>query len=450
MSTSKSTSTRRRRRRHPGVVLLKPDAARRIGWRARYQDPDSGRTVKETLPASLSTVELREDWAVRKSKALALRRLELEGGAQRTTGTGLDAAIKSYFDDHPHLSRETLYKYKAAADKLLTWARKHAVKSADDLTGPKLAAFRASLVKEPRRAPGKGRRGARVATDKPRSPSTVNIELRSIGTILEYIRKLGLLPRLTNDGLRDGLQKLKAGPTRTDYLKPHELQKLLEAALRHDAETFKITRDEHDGKRPIGSTLRHPAIAPVIAGAIFTGYRIGHLLELTWEHVDLDALDHHGNVVGEIVPPAGSSTKRTGIVGLEVSPALRKMLAAMRVRSGGKGHVFKLTREETKTALRRLVHEYGAPKRCTWQVFRKTCGSYLTNAPGIFGAASAYRSAKQLGHSVQVAEKHYVGVIRGIRLDARTLEAAMQIEKQMDRVVAAVTTPAPAKLRRIG
>jgi hypothetical protein len=37
-------------------------------------------------------------------------------------------------------------------------------------------------------------------------------------------------------------------------------------------------------------------------------------------------------------------------------------------------------------------------------------------------------SARQLGHSVTVAEKHYLGVVRGIPREARTLEAAMQIE----------------------
>src|SRR5687767_14041039 len=114
-STSKSTSTenrekvrRPRRARHPGVVLLKPDPTRRIGWRARFQDPDSGRTVKETLDPSLSTAESRDDWAVRKSKALARRRFELEGGALPTTGTELDDAIDRYFEDHPHLSADTL------------------------------------------------------------------------------------------------------------------------------------------------------------------------------------------------------------------------------------------------------------------------------------------------------------------------------------------------------
>ena len=54
--------------------------------------------------------------------------------------------------------------------------------------------------------------------------------------------------------------------------------------------------------------------------------------------------------------------------------------------------------------------------------------------------ASAYRSAKQLGHSVSIAERHYVDVMRGIPRDARTLEAAMQIEAQMAAVIDAIVS----------
>lgn len=78
---------------------------------------------------------------------------------------------------------------------------------------------------------------------------------------------------------------------------------------------------------------------------------------------------------------------------------------------------------------RARLEEIGAPK-FDWQL-RATCATYLTNAPGIFGAATVFLSARQLGHSVAVAERHYLGVHRGIPKDAHTLEAAMQIEPQM-------------------
>ena len=63
-------------------------------------------------------------------------------------------------------------------------------------------------------------------------------------------------------------------------------------------------------------------------------------------------------------------------------------------------------------------------------------GAWLTNAPGIFGAASAYRSAKQLGHSVAIAEKCYLGLLRGIPREARTLDEAMGINDLLDEIVA--------------
>ena len=122
------------------------------------------------------------------------------------------------------------------------------------------------------------------------------------------------------------------------------------------------------------------------------------------------------------------------------------MLAAMRLQNRS-GSVFGRTSGSAYSAAARLQKEFGAPDGIGWQVLRRSCGTYLTNASGIFGGSSAYLSAKQLGHSVQVAERHYLGVMRGIRRDAQTLEAAMQIEKQMAKIVASVQTP---RLKRLG
>ncbi len=420
------------------MVLIKPDPARRIGWRARYVDPDTGRTVKETLDAVvLTTTEAREDWAVRKSKALAQRRLELEGGATRATGTQLADAIGTYFRDHPQLRESTRALYRTAADRLLEWASRNGIRKGDDLTRASLLAFRASRLRVKLAAPiAKGKRGARGEAAAPRKPSTVNVELRAVRAILGYLRRLGLTARLTSDDLRDGLQPLDAPRERLECMKPAELQRLLEAALRHDGATFKETRSEHAGDGEPGSTLRYEPISPFVAFVLLTGMRLDEALTLTWSQVDLDALDHGGEKVGEIRLTTATKTHKPRDVGLEVSPALRALLAALHERSG-KGSVFGLSRGEARAAARRLVSDFDAPE-FSWQVLRQTCGSYLTNAPVIFGAASAYRSAKQLGHSVQVAERHYVGLVRGIPREARTLEAAMGIEQHVEAITAAI------------
>ena len=49
------------------------------------------------------------------------------------------------------------------------------------------------------------------------------------------------------------------------------------------------------------------------------------------------------------------------------------------------------------------------------------------------------RLGEMLRHSVQVAEAHYVGLLRGIPPEARTLEAAMQIEAELRALVDATS-----------
>jgi integrase len=448
---------KKRGKRHPGVVLMKPAAATesggRIGWRARYIDPDSGKVKKVSLDPSLTTAEQREDWAVDKSRTIAKRRVELDRGAPRATGTTLVDAIKRYYADNVRLSERSKLDYKAATGKLEAWAELNRVPTADDLTKAKLMAFRASVINEPKRAVVTGdKRGKRQATAQLRAPETVNGELRKVRTVLGYLRKVDLLPRLSNDDLRDCLQRIAVVTERVEYLKPHECQQLLEAALRHDAETYKETRDEHagPGRQRIGSTARYSPIAPFTAHVLLTGMRFSEALGIEWSDVALDALDNDGAKVGEIhLEGAKVKTKRARTVDLAVSPALRNLLAALKLR-GGKGSVFGLTEGEAEAAAKRLREDYGAPKQFTWQMLRRTCGTFLTNAPGIFGSASAFRSAAQLGHSVRVAERHYLGVARGIPRDARTVEAAMQVEQQVAAVAAAVGHASATAQRRHG
>jgi integrase len=460
---------RRRKRRtrspHPGVVLIPPDrGGRHLTWRARFRDPDTGKLTKTRLdPSELSTEEGRREWAIRKSKALAKRRMDLEAGAPRATGTKLSDAVDRYFKAHAQLRPRTRAIYRSAADKLLAWAGRAGVETADGLTRAQLLAFRETLVRAPKRAPVVGgKRGVHRSTGGPRTPRAVNHDLGAVRTVLGYLRDLDLLPRLSDSDLRRALKRLSTTSERLDYLKPQQCQKLLEAALRHDAKTLVFNREEEQEQRriarrqrltrkeqaervPSGTTPRYEPIAPFIAFVLLTGCRLGEALALDWKQVDLDALDHEGRKVGEVhLAGAGTKTRIARTVGLEVSPALKKLLAAMHLAGGGKGSVFRLSKGAAEAAAKRLRSEYGAPEAFTWQALRRTCGTFLTNAPGIFGAASAYRSAKQLGHSVQIAEKHYLGLVRGIPRDARTVEAAMQLEDLAGKAIAGVSSPRPS------
>lgn len=444
-ATAGSKRARRTRSPHPGVVLIKPDAEHAY-WRARYTDPDTGRSVKARLdPVALGTKEARREWATRKARSIARRHMDLESGAPKATGTALETAVARYYEAHPQLRERTLAEYKSASDKLLAWAAKNGVQSADDLTRAKLLAFRETLLNAPkRRAAKRGKRGAFRETKERRSPATVNRELRGVRVVLGYLAELDLLPRIHEGDLRRALKRLALTIEAPTFLRPAEIAALLEAAAAYDAEMYKETRAEHAGDGERGSTARYEPIAPFVATLLLTGMRLGEAIALTWGQVDLEALEIR-------LAGASTKTKRARSIDLTVSDKLRELLAALHAAGSKRGKVFALTSDAAAAAAKRLRTKFDAPETFSWQVLRSTCGTYLTNAPGIFGAASAYRSARQLGHSVAVAEKHYLGVIR-VPAAAKTLEDAMTIGAQLQRVIDAVTREAPQECddRRAG
>lgn len=418
---TKKVGQRRTRSPHPGVVLLKPQGDR-AAWRARYEDPDTGKlTFTRIDPMAIRTAEARRTWAIAVSKRIARRGMELEAGAPKTTGTALTDAITRYYEDHPRLRALTLKTYQKGTTKFLVWAKSVGLRSADDLNLGHLMAFRAWVAKAPKReAVPDGPKGAKRSGEEPRSAAAVNVDIRSVKVALGYLRKLGLLPRLTRDDLTDGLKALSVEHERGAFLRPAELRALLSAAIAHDAETFEATREEHAGARPKGTTPRYQPIAPMVAAAMLTGMRAGELVSLEWPQVDLPAREIHLS--------SATKTKRARTIDLEVSPALVELLERIQP-TPARGSVFGLSSDGMKAAAKRLAN-YGAPKGWTWQALRRTCGTFLTCAPGIFGAASAYRSARQLGHSVAIAERHYVGVVK-VPKEATTLEEAMGVEAEV-------------------
>jgi integrase len=432
---------------HPGVVLLDrmlPSGRKAV--QARFRDPDTGKLHKPMLDlVALPTAEARTLWAKRKSQALAKRRMDLAGGAPVKSETPLSGAIDTYVDDAKHrLRASTLRTYRhQGIDQFRRWAASRNLVHVEALTQPLLAELRATLVASGKDVVQKGaRRGTRESSSSKRAAVTTNTYFKNIKTVLNHMRERGLLPALSKDAIADALRPLPVPRELAEYLAPAQLQKLLEAAQRHDAAVFAETREEHCGLLPRGSTRRYEPIAAFAAFLMLTGCRRGEALGLTWADVDLDALDAQGRAVGEIrLRAANTKTHHARTIYLEVSPALRAMLAAMKLRAGRDAdsqHVFggvqPYTKDAVESARARLLEEYGAPK-FDWQMLRSTCATYLTNASGIFGGATVFMSARQLGHSVMVAERHYLGVHRGIPKDAHTLETAMQIECQLRELV---------------
>jgi len=444
-------------------VLVRPDASHPY-WRARYVD-EGGRTVKTRLdPLVLTTAEARRDWCVRRSKGLARERMDhaASPGVPRIVRKQLDTAVKDYLEAGKNRLRPTtLVIYRLAAGLLVAWAKREGFEHTDEVTATTLPGFRDYLNARRKRPSSSGKaRGSRIATREKLAPASINSQLRAVKTMLNDFRIRGLVP-LSSDVITDNLKPVPEPREAPEFLTPAQCHALLEAALRHDAETFAVTRDEQ-AQGVSGGTLRYEAIAPFVALTLLTGMRRAEVIALKWRSVDLTSLDADGKVAGEIRLLASETKTHTArTIRLDVCPTIPKLLAAMKRHAGRGEYVFggrspwpATLVESTRRRLLGTVPEtpkkanpmkvrkvkptvcYEAPE-FTWHQLRSTCATYQCNAPGLFGDAAHFISAKRLGHSVLISEKHYAGLI-SVSREAKTLEACMGVEKVMSKVLASV------------
>lgn len=449
------TTVQRRRARsaHPGVFEVRRKKASGVELRARWFDPDTGKPREFSFePEGLTTAEGRRKWMIEKSTELNERRRELEKGAAVHTGATLSDAIDGYFATKgARLKGSTPQTYRTAADIFLEWATIQRIRLADDLRPHHLAAFVEWLATRPAKRPVKGgTRKERASGDHPCSPGAVNNRLRSMKAILNHLRRLGRLPHITSDDIKDRLRPLKVGKPRPAFLRAPQIKALLQAAIRHDAQTFAMTRGEK-AKGTKGRTRKYDPIAPFVVFMLLSGCRRDEALSLRWSSVDLDARDDRGRKAGEIVLRAGEvKTGHERAIDLSICPGLKKLLAAM---EHGPDDIYVFggkepwSRSKIEAARKRLV-DFGAPEFCWSQTeadtpaLRATCGTFLTNAPRIYAAAAAFHSAKRLGHSIAIAERHYVGLLKGVSKTAKTLEAAMGVGPEVSAAIAAAKTVA--------
>lgn len=428
---------RRIRSPHPGVVVLArmTGTPRRKTWRARYVDPDTRKTVYESLTKhGLTSKEARRTWAIRKSKLLASRRTAIELGARRLTKTPLGDAVAAYLRRCEREHRKaTVDGYRISLDLLTEWTAREKFVHVEEIDDAALVRLRDRIV-EQRRPDG-----------KPLAASSVNHHLRQIGTAFHAFRRRGLTPLLRRDEIADSLRGVAQPRPEPSPLSPKECADLLRACLRHDVATFKLTRREH-AQHPsadvVNGTRRYDPIGPLVLFYLLTGARSNEALALPWSAVDLDARDAFGNAGGVVrLSPLITKTKIGRDIDLSVCPAVRSLLAAMRLRSGGAGYVFggrkPLNKARSRADIRRLVRAFGAPAFSP-QTLRQTAAAFYVNAPGVFGGASLYRSCAQLGHAPDVATRFYLDVVRGVSPAAKTIEQAMGVEALAAGIVSLV------------
>ena len=417
---------RRRRRKTPGVSLIRPQKGSRVGWRIQFKDPADGNKLKrKTIPAAwTATEELRIEYCERKADELDQERRRLAAGGNPNANKSAEEAVRKWTATYP--DPRTQETYAAALGHFLLWASEHNIETLDDVRQSTLKTFRDDLH------------------TPDRETTTLNKWLRANRTFFVWAIHKGYCPKLKEEDL-DALKKWREKIEDPDPLDPPQVQAIFEAVERHDADVYRMTRQEKVGgrRRQRGLTPKYDALTPMLMLTTLAGLRKKEAVQLEWEHYRKDALDASGNKVGEIIVPADiSKTKRKRTIPLDHSPALRLYLNKRLMATGGEGTLAGITYDQAGKALRRVREVYGAPREFDWQTMRVTASSYLTSAKNIFGASAHAQSASRLGHSWKVAERHYAAAIAGIAGDATTLEAALQIKEHVTRACADGTWPA--------
>tara|TARA_R110002072_G_scaffold303012_2_gene491339 strand:- start:1808 stop:3016 length:1209 start_codon:yes stop_codon:yes gene_type:complete len=384
----------------------------------------------------LTTAERRRDWAIKKSKTLATRRAALASGAPRHTNTALVEAVDAYFVS-ALLRESTVENYRAGINLFLGWCKKQGLKTGDEVFPHHLAHFLNHLKGLPCRVPVQGgRRNQRKARGRLK-PTSVNNRLRAVKAVLNDLRRLGLLPHLTSGDLKDRLKAVRTGQVRKRFFKQKELGALLGAALRHDQDCFRETRQEHARRSEPGATRRYDPVAPFVCFVLLTGCRLGEALNMRWTDINLEEREI-------TLLSFATKTAQDRVIDLRVSPSLVRILTVLKLRAGSDPFVFggkkPWSRHKVDPARVRMIEKFGA-LAFRWQELRQTTATYLTNAPGIFPGAGAWRSAKQLGHSVQIAEKHYAKLHKNIDPDAETLDEAMDLVEILAEIEADLGVP---------
>lgn len=415
---------RRGKRRDPlrGFSLCKPQPAHgQPFWRVKYGCPElAAKGIRKDLfrriPAEhggdpsdqpKGAADKRQAFRADLAREIGDRKRELAAGRAEPV-IEADALIEPAIEEHYFQKRalrrrsETIRTYRCAIRAFLAWCALAGVRTCRQLTAAKLAEYREHAAARPK-DDGELREG-----------KSVNNELKAVGTILRALAKQKRLI-LTGEQILATLEKEESdddGPGPIHL--PEALRAIIAACIQHD-EALRIPLAKPRRGRP--RAMRD--LLPTFLFFLLTGLRPKEAYGIEWTDV---AVGNHGAL--EItVRKEVSKTRRERKISCGHSPLLAHLVGNHARRTGrilpGSKHAWERSRE-------RLVEQHGAPA-FTSRELRRTCGTFLACAPSIFHAASAYLAARQLGHSVKIAEQHYLGVVP-VSVDATTTEAAMQLK----------------------
>lgn len=353
----------------------------------------SGGSAREVCLDSLGLVTSRQRllWAERTSRELFSQRRDAALGVavSRSRTAPAEAAERFLADAGSRLRPRTLLAYRRHAERIRDWLERAGVASVEQVTPESLWRLREAILL---------RGGASVTRQNACKRASV---------LLSWWRRAGLLPLCSQDVIADATAAPPVPRPLPVVLSREQIEALLAAALED-----------------------HWQRAAAVMLGLLTGVRPGELVTMLWSQVDLPAQCLR---IG-----TESKTGRGRVVDLAVSPLALELLEVMPRRAPRVLPWCRTSQVMYGWAVRWRKRP-GVPPGWTWQHLRETCATHLVCAPGIYGGASAYMAARRLGHSVAVAERHYLGLVR-VDPSARTLEDALGVREALASVVARART----------
>lgn len=224
-------------------------------------------------------------------------------------------------------------------------------------------------------------------------PASINRELAGLYAALGCLERASEFPEALLRQLRRQKVPVKAkrrlGAT---FLKPDERARLIEAAK-----------------------ARSAWVGVMVQLAIYSGMRAGELCRLRWQDV---RLDDRPEIRVRFLPEIGEhGTLKTGERVVPVCRELKAALLEWKLATGGEGYLFRLTSPQATVAFRRVRHirrELRAVRKTadlewvTFHVLRHTRATMwaMSGVPLI-------KVSCWLGHSLQVCQAFYLGLLEG-------------------------------------
>jgi integrase len=402
--------------RTKGVTIIRPSPGRQF-YALRYTDPSSGRCRQPRLPG-VTTLDGAEAAAETLSRTLQRRKLDvtLAGGREyagttctvREEVTAYLAAVgRKVSRRGRRTSAITLRRYRDGLGAFAAWCEGRGVLQLGQLARATLSDWLTSRQADPDRA-----------------VSTINQEVKPVRQMLVAAAIAGRLTHLSSDAIRGALARLTQPAPKPRCYSVVEIRAILQAALDYDVAP----------KKRRGT----PPIAPIVAVALLSGMRRGELAALQVFEVLFDAPSEYDPTVTtglDVIRLPARKTKTyiaRDIAMAPYSPLLGELLRALIRGRHGHERVLRVGYVALGDYAWRL-RDFGAPPDFQLKDLRSTCATYQSPLPG-----NAKAKAGRLGHTLAVAEEHYLALPSGTPVTAPDLETVMKCETLVRAVIARV------------